>query len=70
MAATGFVPTVFLARSRDKADQGRKRAEKLAKSEALGRLIECGSYEEDLARVIPGADLIYEAFDVDIGGGF
>src|SRR5256885_9686641 len=56
-AAAG-IPTVFLARTRDKAVKGQKRAEKMAKSEALGRLIECGSYDQDLARVVPGADLI------------
>jgi 3-hydroxyacyl-CoA dehydrogenase len=64
-AAAG-TPTVFLARSRDKAEQGRKRAEKLAKSEALGALIECGSYDQDLARVVPEADLIYEAVSEDL----
>src|SRR5437016_3835364 len=64
-AAAG-IPTVFLARTRDKAQKGRKRAEKMAKSEALGRLIECGSYDEDLARVVPGADLIYEAVSEEL----
>src|SRR5258706_15408377 len=64
-AAAG-IPTVFLARTRDKAEKGRKRAEKMAKSEALGRLIECGSYDDDLARGIPGADLIYEAVAEDL----
>jgi 3-hydroxyacyl-CoA dehydrogenase len=64
-AAAG-ISTVFLARTRDKARQGQKRAEKLAKSEALGQLIECGSYDEDLERVVPGADLIYEAVSEDL----
>src|SRR5258705_12388065 len=53
-AAAG-IPTVFLARSRDKAEKGKQRAEKMAKSEALGALVEVGSYDEDLARVLPGA---------------
>jgi 3-hydroxyacyl-CoA dehydrogenase len=64
-AAAG-IPTVFLARTRDKAKKGQARAEKLAKSEALGALIECGSYDEDLERVVPGADLIYEAVSEDL----
>src|SRR3954464_13453081 len=64
-AAAG-IPTVFLARTRDKAVKGRERAEKLAKSQAIGRLIECGSYDEDLTRGIPGADLIYEGGSEDL----
>jgi 3-hydroxyacyl-CoA dehydrogenase len=64
-AAAG-IDTVFLARTRDKARQGQKRAEKMAKSEALSRHITVGSYEEDLARVVPDADLIYEAISEDL----
>jgi 3-hydroxyacyl-CoA dehydrogenase len=64
-AAAG-IDTVFLARTRDKAQSGLKRAEKLAKSEALARHITVGSYEEDLARVVPDADLIYEAVSEDL----
>jgi 3-hydroxyacyl-CoA dehydrogenase len=63
-AAAG-IETIFLARTRDKAQQGEKRAEKMAKSEALGELIEVGSYD-DLPKVIPGADLIYEAISEDL----
>jgi 3-hydroxyacyl-CoA dehydrogenase len=64
-AAAG-IQTMFLARTRDKARQGQKRAEKLAKSEALGQFIDVGSYDEDLARVVPEADLIYEAVSEDL----
>ena len=64
-AAAG-IETVFLARSRDKAAAGRARAEKLAKSEAVRRFISVGSYDEDLARVVPEADLIFEAVSEDL----
>src|SRR5690349_3839606 len=64
-AAAG-IDTVLLARTRDKARQGQKRAEKLAKSEAIGKYLSAGSYDEDLARVVPGADLIFEAVSEDL----
>src|SRR4051812_11333358 len=64
-AAAG-IDTVFLARTRDKAAEGRARAEKLAKSEALRRYISVGSYDEDLARVVPEADLIFEAVSEEL----
>src|SRR6476469_8045298 len=63
-AAAG-IQTVLLARTRDQARAGQKRAEKLAKSEALGKYLSVGSYDEDLARVGPGADLIFEAVSED-----
>jgi 3-hydroxyacyl-CoA dehydrogenase len=63
-AAAG-IQTVLLARTRDKARAGQKRAEKLAKSEALGKYLSVGSYDEDLARVVPTADLIFEAVSED-----
>lgn len=59
-AAAG-IPTVFLARSREKAAAGRTRAEQMVKSTAIARLIEVGSYAEDLERECAGADLIFEA---------
>lgn len=64
-AAAG-IDTVFLARTRDKAAEGKKRAEKMAKSTALGRFISVGSYDEDLAKVVPGADLVFEAVSEDL----
>jgi 3-hydroxyacyl-CoA dehydrogenase len=64
-AAAG-IDTVFLARTRDKARQGQKRAEKLAKSSALARHISVGTYDEDLARVVPEADLIFEAVSEEL----
>jgi 3-hydroxyacyl-CoA dehydrogenase len=70
-AAAG-IETVFLARTRAKAEEGRKRAEKLAKSTAVGRFISVGSYDEDLARAVPDADLIFEAVseDLEVKRGF
>lgn len=64
-AAAG-IETVFLARTRDKALAGQRRAEKLAKSEALGRYIRVGSYDEDLAREVADADLIFEAVSEEL----
>lgn len=59
-AAAG-IPTVFLARTRDKAAAGRTRVEQMVKSTAISALIEVGSYAEDLERECAGADLIFEA---------
>jgi 3-hydroxyacyl-CoA dehydrogenase len=64
-AAAG-IETVFLARTRDKAGEGRTRAEDLAKSEALRRYISVGTYDDDLQRVVPEADLIFEAVSEDL----
>ncbi len=64
-AAAG-IETTFLARTRDKAIEGQKRAEKLAKSSAISRFIRVGSYDEDLARVVPEADLVFEAVSEDL----
>src|SRR5262249_55081208 len=64
-AAAG-IETVFLARSKAKAEEGRKRAEKLAKSTAVGRFITTGSYDHDPARVVPEADLVFEAVSEDL----
>src|SRR6185312_17321401 len=64
-AAAG-IETTFLARSKDKALEGQKRAEKLAKSTAVGRFIKVGSYDADLARAVAEADLIFEAVSEDL----
>jgi 3-hydroxyacyl-CoA dehydrogenase len=60
------IPTVFLARTSDKAREGQRRAEKLAKSTAISRFITVGSYDEDLARQVADADLIFEAVFEDV----
>jgi 3-hydroxyacyl-CoA dehydrogenase len=59
-AAAG-IRTVFLARSRDKAQAGAQKAEGAVKSTALSRLIEVGTYDEDLERTVAEADLVFEA---------
>jgi 3-hydroxyacyl-CoA dehydrogenase len=64
-AAAG-IPTTFLARTRDKAEAGRARAQQMAKAESVGKLIRVGSYEADLAAAVSQADLIFEAVSEDL----
>src|SRR5687768_16609112 len=64
-AAAG-IPTVFLARTRDKAAAGRTRAEQMAKSTAIAALIDVGSYAEDLAAAVADADIVFEAIAEDL----
>ena len=64
-AAAG-IETTFLARTRDKAIEGQKRAEKLAKSSAISRFIRTGSYDDDLARAVAEADLVFEAVSEEL----
>ncbi len=59
-AAAG-IPTVFLARTLEKAEAGRARAEQLTKGKVSKDLIQCGTYAEDLGRALADADLIFEA---------
>jgi 3-hydroxyacyl-CoA dehydrogenase len=66
--ASAGLPTVFLARTLDKAEGARARAEQLAKGKIAPGAIQCGTYDADLARTASGADLIFEAVveDLDI----
>jgi 3-hydroxyacyl-CoA dehydrogenase len=64
-AAAG-IETTFLARTRDKAIEGQRRAEKLAKSSAISRFIRTGSYDDDLARAVADADLVFEAVSEEL----
>jgi 3-hydroxyacyl-CoA dehydrogenase len=64
-AAAG-IETVFLARTRDKAVEGQRRAEKLAKSTAISRYLKTGSYDDDLERAVAEADLVFEAVSEDL----
>ncbi|HEY2745418.1 MAG TPA: 3-hydroxyacyl-CoA dehydrogenase family protein, partial [Polyangia bacterium] len=64
-AAAG-IETTFLARTKDKAIEGQRRAEKLAKSTAIARFIRVGTYDEDLARTVAEADLVFEAVSEDL----
>jgi 3-hydroxyacyl-CoA dehydrogenase len=63
-AAAG-IPTVFLARTKDKAEAGRARAESMVKSTAISRFITTGSYD-DLERAVAAADLVFEAVAEDL----
>jgi len=64
-AAAG-IPTVFLARTLEKAEAGRARAEQLTKGKASAKSISCGSYTTDLTAALTDADLIFEAVAEDL----
>ncbi|HEY6036763.1 MAG TPA: 3-hydroxyacyl-CoA dehydrogenase family protein [Kofleriaceae bacterium] len=64
-AAAG-IPTVFLARTTEKAEAGRERAQSMVKSTAISRFITTGSYDADLERAVAGADLVFEAVSEDL----
>ena len=57
-AAAG-VSTVLLARTREKAEAGRTRAQKLVKGKLAA--IDVGTYDDDLVRAVGRADLVFEA---------
>lgn len=63
LAAAG-IPTAFLARTREKAEAGRARAEQMTKGAAAGA-IWCGSYSDDLGHALADADLVLEAVTED-----
>jgi 3-hydroxyacyl-CoA dehydrogenase len=63
LAAAG-IPTAFLARTREKAEAGRARAELMTKGAAAGA-IGCGSYGDDLGHALADADLVLEAVAED-----
>lgn len=63
-AAAG-IPTVFLARTLDKAAAGRDRAEQLTKGKASGKTISLGTYASDLGHALAEADLVLEAVSED-----
>jgi 3-hydroxyacyl-CoA dehydrogenase len=65
--ASAGIPTVFLARSLEKAEAGRARAEQLAKGKVPPQSISIGTYDSDLAHVVAEADLIFEAVSEDLG---
>jgi 3-hydroxyacyl-CoA dehydrogenase len=64
VCAAAGIPTTFLARTREKAEAGRARAEQLTKGKAA-KAISCGTYETDLARALEDADLVLEAIAED-----
>jgi 3-hydroxyacyl-CoA dehydrogenase len=63
-AAAG-IPTVFLARTIEKAEAGRARAEQLTKGKASSTTIQCGTYASDLGLAMLDADLVLEAVSED-----
>ncbi len=63
-AAAG-IPTVFLARTVEKAEAGRARAEHLTKGKLPLRSISCGTYAQDLGAALADADLVFEAVSED-----
>jgi 3-hydroxyacyl-CoA dehydrogenase len=64
--ASAGIPTVFLARTLEKAEAGRVRAEQLAKGKVAPKAISVGTYDSDLAHVVAEADLIFEAVAEDL----
>ncbi len=59
--ASAGIPTTFLARTLEKAEAGRARAEQLAKGKVAPKVIAVGSYDADLVATVADADLIFEA---------
>src|SRR5690606_5862525 len=56
------VPQVtFLARTKEKAEQGLAAASKMLRSNTIQAHVTCGSYDADLERAVAEADLIFEA---------
>jgi 3-hydroxyacyl-CoA dehydrogenase len=63
---TTVVPKVtFLARSKDKADQGLKAAINQVRSATVGARVETGDYQKDFDAAVSKADLIFEAVTED-----
>lgn len=64
---TQAVPEViFLARTKEKAEQGLAAAIKQVRSPTVAMRAKTGSYDEDLAGAVAGADLIFEALTEDM----
>jgi 3-hydroxyacyl-CoA dehydrogenase len=56
------VPEVtFLARTKEKAEQGLAAASKMLRSNTIQSRVTCGSYDADLERAVAEADLVFEA---------
>jgi len=63
---TSVVPKVtFLARTKDKADQGLKAAIAAVRSSTVANRVETGDYEKDFDAAVSKADLIFEAVTED-----
>jgi len=59
------IPTVFLARTLNKAEAGRARAVQLTKGQLPVHAITCGTYASDLVPALAEADLVFEAVSED-----
>jgi 3-hydroxyacyl-CoA dehydrogenase len=57
---------VMLAREHDKAEAGLKAAQGAARAEAVAEQMEIGTYDNDLARTVAEADLIFESLAEDL----
>ncbi len=65
---TQAVPQVtFLARTREKAEEGLEAAIKQVRSPTVALRSKTGSYDDDLAAAVADADLIFEALTEDFG---
>jgi len=64
--AAGGCDVVLLARDADKAQEGVRGAQNMAKSERIADRLSVGTYERDLERVVSKADLIFEALAEEI----
>ena len=60
------IPTTFLARTLDKAEAGRARAEQLAKGDGAGASSSAAPTTSDLAHALAEADLVFEAVAEDL----
>jgi hypothetical protein len=64
--ASAGIPTTMLARTIEKAEAGRGRAEQMSKGKIAPRSIAIGTYENDLATAASEADLIFECVSEDL----
>ena len=64
-AAAG-ISTTMLARTLEKAEAGRARAEQMSKGKLAPKSIAVGTYDQDLAQVAAEADLIFECVAEDL----
>src|SRR5271166_5170914 len=64
---TTAVPKVtFLARTRDKAQQGLQSAIQAVRSSTVAQRVEVGDYEADFEAAVAKADLVFEAVTEDL----
>jgi 3-hydroxyacyl-CoA dehydrogenase len=64
--ASAGIPTTMLARTLEKADAGRAKAEQMSKGKVPAKSIAVGTYDSDLAKVAAEADLIFECVAEDL----